>query len=92
MDPAIMPLVLRDFTVSGKSVTVKLNDVNFEVSSDFKLYLVSNMSYPHFKPEVQSKTSLCNFAITMDGLQQQLLSLVCYNENKKDEEKRDQLI
>jgi len=81
IDPAVMPLVGKDFFQQGKEMFVRMNDVNQEVSKHFRLYLVSNLSNPHFKPEVQSKTTIVNFAITQKGLEYQLLAMVCMYEN-----------
>lgn len=92
IDPSVMPLIGRYFFRQGKELVVRLNDRNMGVSEKFQLYVMTGLPCPHFKPEVQSRTTMLNFAITPEGLEQQLLSMVCLFENKKDEEKRDQLI
>ena len=63
IDPAVMPLVGRDFFEKAGSLYVKMNDVNTEVHKDFKLYLCTEMANPHFTPDLQSKICLLNFAI-----------------------------
>lgn len=64
IDPAINPLIGRETFLVGNDRYIKLNDVQLEFNKDFKLYLVSDMSNPHFKPDIQSKTRLLNFVIT----------------------------
>ena len=51
-----------------------------DLHPNFKLYLHTKLSNPHYPPEVQAETTLINFAVTEIGLEEQLLSLVVRKE------------
>ena len=42
----------------------------------FRLVLHTKMANPHYKPEIQAQTTLINFTVTRDGLEDQLLAEV----------------
>lgn len=43
---------------------------------EFRLILHTKMANPHYKPEIQAQTTLINFTVTRDGLEDQLLAEV----------------
>jgi hypothetical protein len=50
-------------------------DLSTQVDYDdlFKLFMTSKMPNPHYLPEVAIKTTIINFTVTMEGLEDQLL-------------------
>ena len=42
----------------------------------FRLYLQTKLGNPHYKPEIAAQTTLINFMVTEDGLEDQLLATV----------------
>jgi len=75
----------------GGQKYVKFNDNQIEYNPDFRLYLVCNLSNPHFPPEFHTRTRILNFSVTKEGLEQQLLSVVCKHEAHKDEEEKQKM-
>ena len=59
-------------TIHGDQYIV-FNDNQISFSSDFRIYIFSHLSNPHFSPEVQQLSKVLNFAVTREGLEQQLL-------------------
>ena len=51
--------------------------------------MFSQLSNPHFSPEVQQLGKILNFTVTREGLEQQLLQLICRNELSREEEDRE---
>lgn len=49
--------------------------------------MISNLSNPHFSPELQTRTRVLNFSVTKEGLEQQFLSIVCRNESSSEDER-----
>lgn len=57
-----------------------------EYNSDFQLILQTKLANPHYKPEMQAQTTLINFTVTRDGLEDQLLAEVVKAERPDLEE------
>jgi len=71
-----MPVIARITIKRGKKKYIGIGDEEVEVSKDFRLYLHTKLSNPHYPPEIQAETTLVNFSVTQQGLEEQLLSLV----------------
>ena len=76
IDAVLMPTVTRATYKKGRSLYVKMGDKDVEYHKNFKLFLHTKMSNPHYPPEIQAETTLINFTVTQDGLEDQLLALV----------------
>jgi len=63
-----------------------------QVDPNFRLYLHTKLSNPHYPPEVQAETTLVNFSVTQIGLEEQLLAMVVRNERSDLAEQRAALI
>lgn len=57
-----------------------------EYNPNFKLILQTKLANPHYKPEMQAQTTLINFTVTRDGLEDQLLAEVVKAERPDLEE------
>jgi dynein heavy chain len=60
----------------GRSLLLKIGDAEVEYDPRFRLFLQTKLSNPHYKPEVAAQTTLVNFCVTEQGLENQLLALV----------------
>jgi dynein heavy chain, axonemal len=67
------------------------NDV-VRYNNNFRLFLTTRLSNPHYLPETAIMVTLLNFAITPQGLEDQLLGLVVATERPDLEECRQTLI
>lgn len=65
---------------------IKLGDKEIEYNSTFRLILHTKLANPHYKPEMQAQTTLINFTVTRDGLEDQLLAEVVKAERPDLEE------
>ena len=72
IDAVLMPTVTRATYKKGRSLYVKMGDKDVEYHKNFKLFLHTKMSNPHYPPEIQAETTLINFTVTQDGLEDQL--------------------
>ena len=45
-----------------------------------RLYLATKLANPHYRPEIAAQTTLVNFCVTEDGLEEQLLAAVVDHE------------
>lgn len=55
---------------------VRIGDEEVEFDPRFRLILQTKLGNPHYKPEIQAQTTLINFTVTKDGLEEQLLGEV----------------
>lgn len=55
---------------------LSLGDTEVEYSSNFRLYLATEVSNPHFQADAAIKVNLINFTVTRRGLEEQLLGEV----------------
>lgn len=76
IDPSLMPIIARVAVKRGSKRFLHIGEQEVEISPDFRLYLHTKLSNPHYPPEIQAETTLVNFSVTQDGLEEQLLALV----------------
>lgn len=92
LDPALEPILLKQTFVSGGRLLIRLGDSDIDYDKNFKFYMTSKMSNPHYLPELQIKVTLINFTVTQLGLEDQILSEVVKLERPDLEEQRSTLI
>jgi len=80
LDAVLNPVIQRAVIRRGKKMYIKLGDKEVEFHKDFRLYLHTKLSNPHYPPEIQAETTLINFTVTAAGLEDQLLALVVRKE------------
>ncbi|XP_029444925.1 dynein heavy chain 11, axonemal [Rhinatrema bivittatum] len=78
VDPVLEPLLGRNTVKRGKYI--KIGDKECEFNKNFRLILHTKLANPHYKPELQAQTTLINFTVTSDGLEDQLLADVVSTE------------
>ncbi|EDX15768.1 GD15126 [Drosophila simulans] len=74
MDTVLEPLLSRALIKKGRYL--RIGDKEIEFHASFRLILHTKMANPHYKPEMQAQTTLINFTVTPDGLEEQLLAEV----------------
>ena len=92
VDPALEPVLSKSFTKQGNRLVLKLGDKEIDYNEDFKLYLTTKLGNPHYPPEVSTKTTIVNFAIKREGLEDQLLGLIVKKERPDLEEQNSMLV
>uniref|UniRef100_A0A672FP66 Dynein axonemal heavy chain 2 n=1 Tax=Salarias fasciatus TaxID=181472 RepID=A0A672FP66_SALFA len=92
LDPSLNPVLHKSLTRKGGRLLMKLGDREVEYSPDFRFYITTKMSNPHYTPEISSKTTIVNFAVKEQGLEAQLLGIVVRKERPELEEQKDSLV
>ena len=76
LDPILEPILMNQTFKSAGVISINFVDNIIEYSPDFRLYVTTKYSNPHYLPELSTKVTLINFMITFDGLKDYLLNLV----------------
>lgn len=63
-----MPVIARQYTKRGKNFLVKFAGKYLTLNKNFRLFLHTKLSSPHYPPEIQAETALINFTVTEAGL------------------------
>ncbi|XP_076026906.1 dynein axonemal heavy chain 2 [Genypterus blacodes] len=92
LEPSLNPILNKSLTRIGSRLLLKLGDKEVEYSPEFRLYIATNLSNPHYTPEISTKTTIVNFALKEQGLEAQLLGIVVRKERPELEEQRDSLV
>merc|ERR1712139_108309 len=71
---------------------VKLGDKEIVLNPNFRLFMQTKLSNPHYPPEIQAECTIINFTVTEDGLEDQLLFLVVRLERPDLAKKKSELI
>jgi dynein heavy chain len=80
IDPVVDPILEKNTFIVSQQKMIKLGDTDVSWDDNFRLYLTTKLANPHYSPEIMGKTMVINFAVTLDGLRDQLLNDVVANE------------
>ncbi|KAK9295362.1 hypothetical protein QLX08_010308 [Tetragonisca angustula] len=92
LDPSLEPILLKQIFVLGGRTLIRFVDTDVEYDSNFKLYITTKISNPHYLPEICIKVTIVNFTVTTGGLEEQLLADVVRLERPDLETMRNDLI
>merc|ERR1712187_13779 len=92
IDAVLMPVISRNTVKRGNKRLVKIGDKEIILHNNFKLFMQTKLSNPHYPPEIQAETTVINFTVTEDGLEDQLLFLVVKLERPDLAKKKAELI
>ncbi|VVC32244.1 Hypothetical protein CINCED_3A002285 [Cinara cedri] len=74
IDSVLDNIIGRNFIKKGR--VVKIGEKEIDYNPNFRLILHTKLSNPHYKPEMQAQTTLINFTVNRDQLEDQLLAEV----------------
>merc|ERR1719159_867843 len=92
VDAVLGPVVSRNTFKRGNKRVLKLGDKEITLHNNFKLFMQTKLSNPHYPPEVQAECTIINFTVTEAGLEDQLLFLVVRLERPDLARKKSELI
>ncbi|XP_055624152.1 dynein beta chain, ciliary-like isoform X4 [Toxorhynchites rutilus septentrionalis] len=89
IDAVLDPLLGRMLVKKGKCL--RMGEKEIDYNPNFQLILQTKLANPHYKPEMQAQTTLINFTVTRDGLEEQLLAEVVKAERPDLEQQKADL-
>ncbi|XP_071446254.1 dynein axonemal heavy chain 6 [Hetaerina americana] len=92
LEPSLDTVLQKNTFKQGGRLLIRFGDSDIEYDENFRFYMSSKLSNPHFLPEVCIKTTVINFTVTQSGLDDQLLSDVVRLERPDLEKQRNDLI
>lgn len=92
IDPTLSPVLSRSIISQAGRQLIKLGDTEVDYDNNFKLYMTTKLSNPHYLPEICIQVTLINFLVTHSGLEDQLLAEVVAIELPELEKQRSDLI
>ncbi|KAF4751899.1 Dynein heavy chain 1, axonemal, partial [Perkinsus olseni] len=92
LDPALEPILLQQKSKDGSGYVIRLGDKNVPYNDTFRLFMTTTLPNPHYSPETSVKVTLLNFAITPEGLEDQMLGIVVSKERPELEAQKSQLV
>lgn len=92
IDPVIDNVLEKNIKTQGGRQFLILGDKEVDVDPNFRMYLTTKIANPKFNPAVYAKAVVINYAVTVSGLEDQLLSVVVRAERPDLEQQRECLI
>lgn len=91
-EPLIEPVLGKVITKVGTMSGFKIGDEVVELDKNFRFYVTTKLSKPHYAPEVCVMVNILNMQVTMTGLTDQMTHIVLVHEDMKLMKKRDDAI
>ncbi|XP_072006034.1 dynein axonemal heavy chain 2 [Engystomops pustulosus] len=92
LDPSLSPILNKSVTKVGGKLQIRLGDKDVVYNPEFRFYITTKLSNPHYTPEISSQTTIVNFAVKEQGLEDQLLGSVVRKERPELEEQKQSLV
>ncbi|XP_006899240.1 PREDICTED: dynein heavy chain 2, axonemal [Elephantulus edwardii] len=92
LDPTLNPVLNKSVAQIGGRLLMRIGDKEVEYNPNFRFYITTKLSNPHYSPETSAKTTIVNFAVKEQGLEAQLLGIVVRKERPELEEQKDTLV
>ncbi|SCN60390.1 dynein heavy chain, putative [Plasmodium chabaudi chabaudi] len=80
IDNTLYNVISKNIIKRKNNYYININDKELIFHPDFYIILHTQLSNPHYQPEIQSACSLINFTVTPDDLEEHLLSITLQNE------------
>jgi dynein heavy chain len=71
LDPSLGPVLSQNLVDQGGGrLALRMGNQDIDYDKDFKLYITTKMTNPHYLPEITINVTLVNFTVTILGLEE----------------------
>ena len=88
LDSSIDSILSKQYFKEEGRMLIKFGSEKLDYHKDFKLFVTTKLSNPHYLAETFIKVTIINFTVTLEGLEDQLLADVVNIEKPEVEQKR----
>ncbi|KAI5711239.1 hypothetical protein M8J75_015345 [Diaphorina citri] len=92
IESAIKPVLDKNTVIIYDKPYIRLGEKTVPYDKNFRLFMTTKISNPHYPPEVFANTAIVNFAIKEEGLEAHLLAIVVRKEKPELENIKDDLV
>lgn len=100
LDPMLDPVLEKSYITRGRTKFVLMGEGEKALDEGdpargrpgFSMYFITRLPNPHFSPELQAKTTVVDFTVTIKGLEEQLLGRVIAREQNALEKLLNQVL
>lgn len=92
VDPILDPVLDKLIISRARANYIVISDKPVDYDAGFSLFLITNLARGSFAPELQAKTTVIDFTVTMEGLEDQLLGQVIQKEQRALEEQLSEVL
>lgn len=93
IDATLSPVIARNTKKKNNGQKAyELGGSEYIIHKNFRFILHTKLSNPHYPPEIQAETTMINFTVTEDGLEDQLLALIVKMERPKLAKRKEEVI
>ena len=93
LDPSLSPVLAKNLVVQGAGrYALRMGNQDIDYDMDFRMYITTKMTNPHYLPDVTINTTLINFTVTVLGLEEQLLGDVVKQEKPSIERDKARIV
>ena len=92
LDQSLEPILNQQIVKTSGSLSIAFGDKTLTYNDHFKLFMTTTLPNPHYSPEAFVKVTIINFAITPQGLEDQMLAELVALENPQLEQKKKDIV
>jgi hypothetical protein len=92
LDPVLSPVIDKAIFKFNQQNCIKIGDSPILYNEKFRFMMTTKYANPNYSPEVSTKTTIVNFAVKEQGLEEQLLGMIVAQENPDLDKQRNDLV
>jgi len=92
LDSSLRPILSKQLFRQDDRLLIKIGDAGIDYDTNFRLFMTTKMRNPHYLPDVCIQTTLIDFTVQIEGLEDQLLGDLVRKERPELESHKDKLV